>query len=222
MDKSLLNKKQGSSDLIPVSFHGEHNPIEASDLLQVNKRFMGGGMSQSYSALYFFEYYIQHYDFEYIVEIGTQKGAMSLFFANMASVTERFFFETYDITDKDLCDRSVEGVGHWLKRICNLSPYCSFFQWDIFSHPAIVHITEETADKKTLIFCDGGDKQRELDVYGGIIKPGDHIIVHDWDEEIFPDAITTVLKKHNLKYNKPYIYACVSMGTLLMPFIKTG
>lgn len=220
MDKLLLNKIQGSSDLIPVAFHGEHNPIEISDLLEINKRFMGGGMSQSYSALYFFEYYIQHYDFEYIVEIGTQKGALSLFFANMASVTERFFFETYDISDKDLYDRSVEGVGHWFKKICKISPYCNFHQLDIFSEEAKGNIFTESADKKTLIFCDGGDKQMELSIYGSIIKPDDHIIVHDWNEEIFPDAIKPILEKNNLAYNMIFVNACVSMGTLLMPFIK--
>lgn len=220
MDKSLLNKKQGSSDLIPKQFHGEHNPMKVSDLCQVNKRFMGGGMSQSYSALYFFEYYIQHYGFEYVVEIGTQKGALSLFLANMASVTESFFFETFDVSEKDLDDRSVEGVGHWLREICKISQYCKFHHWDIFSHAAESRISAELEDKKTLIFCDGGDKQREMDVYGGIIKPGDHIILHDWQHEVFPDTIDPVLKKHNIGYNHTYSQYCIESGSLLMPFIK--
>ncbi len=220
MDKSLLNNSQGSSQLIPKHVHGEDSPMKVLDLCQINKRFMGGGMSQSYSALYFFEYYIEHYGFEYIVEIGTQKGALSLFFANMAAVTERFFFDTFDISDEDYYDRSVEGVGHWFREICKISPYCNFFRWDIFSKGAMSRIQIESEDKKTLIFCDGGDKVREMDIYGGILKPGDHIILHDWQSEVFADHIAAILEKHHIKYNHPYIDYCMEAGTLLMPFIK--
>ena len=220
MDKSLLNKEQGSSQLIPKHVHGEDNPMKIMDLLQINKRFMGGGMSQSYSALYFFEYYIEHYGFEYVVEIGTQKGALSLFFANMASVTEKFIFHTFDISTQDLHDRSVEGVGHWFKRLCRISPYCYFYNMDVFSEEAMEKIESHCHVAKTLIFCDGGDKVRELDVYGEILKPGDHIILHDWQNEVFADHIADILEKHHIKYNHPYIDFCMQAGTLLMPFIK--
>jgi len=220
-DRNKLTNVQGASDLIPNAFHNESKPPVIEDLMQVNKRLMGGGMSQSYSGIYFFEYYIACYGFEYIVEIGFQKGALTLYFANLASVTERFYFDSFDISVKDYYNRPEEGVGHWLDRLKNISDFVMIWgNMDIFSPDAIDHISENIHEFKTMIFCDGGNKKKEFELYSRLIKPGDHIILHDWNMEVKPQDVTGIMQKNGIIYNQPWGDSCIRMGNLIMPLKK--
>jgi hypothetical protein len=214
-----LNSIHGSSHLIPKGLHDEHNPMVPYNLLEINKRMMGGGMSQNYAALYFFEHYIANYQFEYVLEIGTQKGAFSLYLANMANVTEKFYFHTADISTKDYYCRETEGVGHWLDKINLLSDYSHFFNVDIFD-TSIAFYADFIAKFKTLIFCDGGDKAREFRMFAPMLKSGDHIILHDWGHEVFQNQIEESMKENEIFFNEPYVNSCYLNATLLMPFFK--
>ena len=213
-----FNKTHGSA--IPKTHL--NSPMTIDNLLEINKKFLGGGMSQNYAAIYFFEYYIQAYDFEYIVEIGSQKGALSLFFANMAGSTERFYFETYEINKKrDWYTREHEGVGHWFESIERCSPYFKSIEADIFDNKVIEHIkTKINESKKCLIFCDGGNKVKEFNVYSDFLKPNDNIIVHDWGSEIGLLQIGSVMQKNNIQIHEPFSRYCSDLKTKLMPFIK--
>ena len=200
----------------------EQKQLSIDDMLSLNHRMMGGGMSQTYSALYFLEYYIRDHEFSLVIEIGTQKGALSLYLANMAAVTEQFHFITVDITDKDYRSRPDEGVGHWLDKLEEICPdHIEVITDDCFSP----HFTDMLSigiknDEKVLIFCDGGDKKRELDVFGGIIKTSDHILVHDWGMELYHHEVAGIVKSHNLEIVEPYYNWGVELRTLMCPFKK--
>ena len=214
--KEDFNKEHGRAITNPHTTE----PIKLHNLTEINRRFMGGGMSQAYSALYFFEHYIWLYGFEYVVEIGTQKGALALFFANMASVTEKFLFETYDISNYDYYNRENEGTGHWFDEIVKISKFVEFYNCNIFSEWAIKNIKENISKFKTLIFCDGGDKKKELETFAKFLKSGDHIIVHDWDVEIIKEEADRIVDECGLQYNEPFSGDAILLGTQLMPFIK--
>ena len=199
-------------------------PMVVNNLLEINKRFLGGGMSQNYAAIYFFEHYIQAFDFEYIVEIGSQKGALSLYFANIAAATEKFYFETYEI-DKKACwlNREAEGVGHWFEQIEKISPYFKSIEANIFDNHTICHIIDNIVQfKKVLIICDGGDKPKEFSVFAPLIKINDHIIVHDWNHEIYFNQISNICEQQKIIIHKPFDQYCTQLNTLLMPFIKVS
>lgn len=200
--------------------HGPR-PITPSNLLEINKRFMGGGMSQSYAAIYIFEHYIQLNDFDYVVEIGSQKGALSLYLANMACSTERFILHTYEIDkQKDWYSRPNEGVGHWFEKIAGISQLVDSFEDNIFSTDAQTRITETMVDKKTLIFCDGGDKLLEFKIYAPFIKKGDRIMVHDWGHEIGHQHVEPTMTQENITFDHPFSEWCTQLQTQLMPFKK--
>jgi cephalosporin hydroxylase len=177
-----FNKEHGS--LIASPPWHQDRPVTINDLLDINKRFLGGGMSQNYAAIYLLEYYQQLNKFEYIVELGSQKGALSVYLANAASITEQFLFETFDISTKDWDHREVEGCGHWFRKLETISKYIKFYNADVFSEDTVEHIKEKIKLYKTLIICDGGDKSKEFNIYSRLIKSGDHIITHDWPAEI--------------------------------------
>ena len=63
-NKNLFNNTHASSDLIPKQMHKER-PIDLNDIMRINQKFMGGGMSQNYFAIPWFEYYFDIYNFEY-------------------------------------------------------------------------------------------------------------------------------------------------------------
>jgi len=195
----------------------ETKPITINDLVVINKKFMGGGMSQSYSAIYIIEHYIHLHKFNYVVEIGSQKGALSTYLANNASISEQFIFETYDIQTKDWFCREYEGCGHWFHKLETISPYIKFFKLDIFSEEAMTHIKENIGLYKTLIICDGGNKAKEFNTYHKFLKKDDRIIVHDWPAEI---NMRNISLDNTIQVDNPWDQYCQSLGSLLMPFRK--
>ena len=182
---------------------------------------MGGGMSQNYLSIPWFEYYFDTHNFEYMVEVGSQKGCLSTYFANFAGITEKMFFETYELfPDKDWSTREYEGVGHWYEKLADLSPYINYFHDDIFSDSVKEHIIENIAEFKTFIFCDGGDKAKEFNTYAPLLKSGDRIAVHDWNQEIFHHQIEEVIQEHGLEPDEPFATSAQQFHTWIMPFKK--
>ena len=217
-NKILLEKNHGSK-IVPGMYSDK--VIEVNDLAKINNRYMGGGMSQNWFALPFFEYWFDSNRFEYIVEFGSQKGCLSTYFANMAGITESFFFETYELfPDKSWDSRSDEGCGHWYKKLAEISPYINFFHKDVFSEGVKAHITENISEFKTMIFCDGGNKIDEFNMYAPILKPGDKIAVHDWGHEIHQHNIQATLDKYNLIKDEYFAETARDLHTQIMPFKK--
>ena len=219
-DKNILQNIHGISELIPKQLYKE-KIMTVGDISVINQKLMGGGMSQNWLAIPWFEYYFDTHNFEYMVEIGSQKGSLSVYLANYVAVTEKMFFETYELFPQDTWyKREYEGCGHWYEKLAGVSPYINFFQEDIFSEPARKHITENVADFKTFIFCDGGDKAREFNMYAPLLKSGDCIAVHDWGKEIFWPEIQATLDKHNLVPDEPFATSAQELQTWIMPFVK--
>jgi hypothetical protein len=214
-----MSKNNHGSEFGPT--HGR--PITTECLFEINKRFMGGGMSQNYAALYVFEHYIQLHDFDEVIEIGSQKGALSLFFANMAAVTERFRFSTFEIDRGCWYNRPGEGAGHWFEKLALLNPkYIQTHFMDCFSATATELIQEAIKRGKTLIFCDGGNKVKEFKHYASMIKPGDCLMVHDWENEIRLNNLVETMQHYNIRVDSPFDKYCTTLRTLLMPFQKYG
>jgi cephalosporin hydroxylase len=211
----MFNENHGA--LIPKM----QKQLTIDEMLSINHRFMGGGMSQNYAALFFFEYFIRDNEIRFMLEIGTQKGALSLYLANMAGVTEQFIFWTCDISTADFMNREIEGTAHWFRDIDNLRPdLIRFICTDCFNPEFISEVKFMVSQYKTLIFCDGGNKRKELDVFGGLLKPQDLIVVHDWGMEIYGPESAEIMGRHNLEYYKPYSDWAIQLRTLLMPFKK--
>ena len=50
------------------------------------------------------------------------------------------------------------------------------------------------SDGITIVFCDGGNKVKELEVFSKYIKKEDFIAVHDWGTEVLPTDVPKELK----------------------------
>ena len=219
-DKNLLEQIHASSDLIPKEMYKD-KPITLQNVVSINHKFMGGGMSQNYFALPWFEYYFDTHNFEYIVEIGSQKGCLSTYFANFAGITEKCFFDTFELyPEKDWNTREHEGCGHWFEKLAEISPFINFYHDDIFKNDSINHITENISQLKTFVFCDGGDKIKEFNTFAPLLKKGDCIAVHDWGHEIALGNIQKAVTDNNLVMDEPFAHSATDFRTLIMPFKK--
>lgn len=220
-NKTILKSVQGTNPLIPKQIYKD-KLLGLANTLSINQRFMGAGMSQNYFSLPWFEAYFDSHNFEYIIEFGSQKGCLSTYFANFAGITEKVFFETYELyPDKDWYSRENEGAGHWYEQLASISPYINYFHKDVFGEEVSTHIKENISEFKTFIFCDGGDKPKEFNMYAPMLKVGDCIAVHDWGSEILFSHIEDSVEKYGLEVDSLFAKSAQEHGTLIMPFIKT-
>ena len=113
---------------------------------------------------------------ENVVEIGTGRGAFSLF--HKAQAEQRGHrFNTFDIR-RCLHHKRLGHCWH----VCNV-----FAERDYFSRFL-------SGYGKTLLFCDGGNKPLEVNTFGPMLHPGDVIAAHDWGCEIRWTQITEPVK----------------------------
>jgi len=152
--KPLLESCHGSNPLIETNLY-INSEIKLEDMKIINRRFMGAGMSQSYAAIYWQEYYYEANRFEYVVEFGSQKGSLSTYFANMAAITEAFFFDTFEFYPQtDWYSRPNEGAGHWFSKLADNSPFINYFHQDVFDESSVNRV-KENIDSKHLFFVMG-------------------------------------------------------------------
>ncbi len=213
-----FNKEHRTKTCFPV----KHNiPLRPEGLFEMPKRFIGGEVAQNYAAMYFFEHYIDYHKFEYVIEFGTQTASLSLYLANMAAATEQFLFHTFEIDKKlDYYNRPKGGVGHWFDKIESITEYAKSFEMDVFG-PKVREIIEPNIKQyKTFIFCDNGDKARELNQYAELLKPGDCIAVHDWGTGVFQHQIQHTLVAQKLELDEPWATNNQDLRNLIRPFIK--
>lgn len=109
----------------------------------------------------------EHDELKSIVELGTYQGGFAIFLNTQADV-RGIQFTTFD----------VMAPIYWLP---------AYQQVDIFENRAAV--TSALNPRPTLLFCDNGDKPREVEVFAGHLEEGDLLVVHDWGDEIEDDAI---------------------------------
>ena len=121
-------------------------------------------------------------DFKQIVEIGFHRGGLSLWLhKNKIPTTE---LVSYDIS---LSDKEIDNLE------------ISFLQGDCFEENTIEDIKKFIQKPgKTLVLCDGGNKNKEFNLYSSFLKIGDVIMCHDYSES------TEEFHKISIELNWPH------------------
>ena len=135
--------------------------------------FAGIPASQTWADFYLWEQVLNaHPRLKAIVELGTGHGGFSRYLHAQA-FERQMQFRTYD--------------QHMPKQ-----PPPGFVQVDIFAdvYTIAAYLQSHTP---VLLFCDNGDKVRELRYYTPYLTTGDVAIVHDWLTEVQPEDVPTGL-----------------------------
>jgi len=120
-------------------------------------------LGQTHKTLEFFSEFIK--DFDTILELGFHRGGLSLWLNDHKREDANLY--CYDITSEYL--QTNETVN--------------FIISDLFSEKTIQTIYQIIKKgKRTLVLCDGGDKQKEFEIYSKFLKVNDVIMLHDFCE----------------------------------------
>jgi len=117
----------------------------------------GVPVKQTWTGLWMLEKFLTEQRFDLIIELGTGSGALTTFFSYHADTW------SFDVED----ERKLKGKYH-------------FRQYDIFDSSTQNFISRRSVHLRTLFFCDNGDKVREAETYGPLVKRGDFMLVHDY------------------------------------------
>ncbi len=152
-------------------------------------QFLGGSIMHRPSETYYLEQILFHNRFKKIVEFGTWQGALSILFG-LYALRWNGKAITFDIKEEPKS-----------KVWCKVKPVLplEFYQLDVFTPKAQVLVDKFIKKKKALIYCDGGIKKDEFNMYAYLLKPGDFIMAHDRGREIQLKDIAETVEKCNLE-----------------------
>jgi hypothetical protein len=130
-------------------------------------------MSQSYNELGFWMEFICRNKVKAFVELGVHVGGLA---AMMISYEwwnpERFSY------------LGVEHIEHGINPLVRKRG--TFFISDVFEDTTRDGVMGWMRERgPTIIYCDNGQKNEELEIYAPICRPGDYIFAHDWQSEVF-------------------------------------
>jgi len=126
--------------------------------------------------------------FKVIVELGTFYYGLTLLLHEADPKATLFTFDNMDartslvrakgkVTKEDLEFLINHGFG---KRV-------SFIRSDVIDRKNIMLSALLERPEKKLLYCDNGNKDREICYYGKLLNKGDVMGVHDWGYEVHPE-----------------------------------
>lgn len=133
--------------------------------------FLGRRMAQSEFAILFWEELLYKRKFKRIIDIGTYNGNFSWYLALYCEEKKAEFY-TFDIASFQV----PKKVRRHFKKL------------DVFENEKMIGDLIKQ-DGLTILFCDGGNKPKELKIFTPYLKRGDIIVVHDWKTEVFEKDI---------------------------------
>ncbi len=139
----------------------------------VGIHLFGLPMSQTFADVLLWERLLNAHPDMQIVELGTGEGGFSRYLATQAA------FRGIDFVTFDLVQPAAEVPG--------------FNLYDVFERPEAVQFFLELGS--AILFCDGGDKAREMATFAPMLQPGSLLVVHDWGVEVGDADVPACLER---------------------------
>lgn len=126
-----------------------------------------------------------------VIELGTGTGGFSAFLATWCYQTGARFM-TFDTHYKGSPTKraNYRALG-LIRRLAG-----SYQSRDVFAARTVRKIGNQVRRPGVaFIYCDNGNKAKELRTYAPLLKPGDFIAVHDYGSEVFPADVEPILDR---------------------------
>lgn len=135
---------------------------------------------QYHSDLWLWEKWFIANPIKTLIELGTGSGGLSMFF-RLHAIQYDWFFMTFDI-------EVPQAIYENLWALLGMSN--SFVKGDIFgSARKGLELCIEQSAHPIMLYCDNGDKPREVKEFGKLLHKNDFIAVHDWGTEFVASDI---------------------------------
>ena len=155
------------------------------------RSYAGVVMERKWSDFFTMEVLLTHARPRTIVELGTGAGAFAAYLATYAYIAGARF-ATFDTHRKGAVTKRVNHRSLALVRLLGGRYYAR----DVFAPATRAMIGRIVARPGVaLVYCDNGDKAREVRTYVEYLKPGDFIGVHDYNSEIFARDLEPLLAR---------------------------
>ena len=125
-----------------------------------------------------------------IIELGTGSGGFSSYLVTYAHLNG-VRFHTFDTHRKSgMSKQRNSRAVRFVKRNGG-----AVHRQDVFD-PATVSLIGALlrTSGKAFVYCDNGDKARELRTYAGLLKVGDFIGIHDFSSEVFESDVAPMME----------------------------
>jgi hypothetical protein len=116
---------------------------------------------------------------ERIVELGTWRGGLTLFLDAWARANDAVV----------LSIDSVDLMSEKTRSLVSIGPTTTFLKADAFGKGCFEEVQKFINGHCCLVYCDDGNKEKELVKYCEIIPPGSIIGCHDYTVEVRPERI---------------------------------
>jgi len=153
-----------------------------TDIIDVGLAQMGGQILSHIDI-------VGRYDVKLFIEIGTYMGGTLVYMIPQLELNPDFKYLGFEIIPSAVLPRVKDYVDK--------TPRCEIIYEDVFTAKNVKLIANRIAetDGCVYIFCDGGDKPKELSVFSGLLRTGDIISVHDYTVEQTGEIRDTDLNK---------------------------
>lgn len=142
------------------------------------------------------------YGIQAVVELGTWKGGLGVMLATAAYLGKWSYvgIESNDtIINRDFTQVVMDaGEPEW----------ADLWVADVFDPATIARVSARIAKRPApaLIYCDDGDKPRELRTYAPALRLGDYIAAHDYPWEVKVEDFQPLLASYGLIEVSPEVW----------------
>lgn len=154
------------------------NILETHLFKDPNAHFGDIWSMHSMAELYAIQLITQTFKPERIVEYGTGLGGVTRLFGRCV-VAEKMDCKVLTIEDGTYC--RADNFPELRKLINNNELPIQFLYGNEYWQEVYTQVQEFIEDKKTLFYCDGGNKPLEMRWCAALLKPGDLLLVHDFE-----------------------------------------
>jgi len=155
------------------------------------QHLFGAVMGQTFPALFIFEWLLNFYPVEQIVEIGTGCGGLTVYLQTQANI-RGLDFVTYDARMR-LDDKNNRIIAN---KPINMKKYINYRTGNVFEKDVRNEVRETLKKKVTLLYCDNGNKPREMKTFVPYCLKGSVVGTHDWNGQF---GIEGMIKEHKME-----------------------
>lgn len=160
-------------------------------------------MIQAWQDLMLWENFLNLVKPKAVIEIGTFTGGFSMFLHGQCYSRDATFL-TVDFME--FAEFEKEDGALWINGVS-----ASFLHKDCWGEDfrkILSGVSDDELNNPLIVYCDGGNKPREMQTFSKMLKKGQFMATHDWGNEIGDGDITGLPLKMIMKEE------CEHLGSL--------